>query len=53
MGSKPHMTENERIAIARGISEGKSFSEIAEEIGKIQTTVSREIRKHLICEKKG
>ena len=53
MGSKSHMTENERIAIARGISEGKSFREIAEEIGKSQTTVSREIRKHLICEKKG
>ena len=42
MGSKTHMTESERAAIARGISEGKS-----------QTTVSREIRKHLICEKKG
>ena len=53
MGSKSHMTESERAAIARGISEGKSFREIAEEIGKSQTTVSREIRKHLICEKKG
>ena len=50
MGSKSHMTESERAAIARGISEGKSFRE---EIGKSQTTVSREIRKHLICEKKG
>ncbi len=47
------MTDKDRSISLCGINEGKSFREIAEEIGKSQTTVSREILKHRYPERKG
>lgn len=53
MRKKTHMTDAERAMIASGINAGKSFRQIADEIGKSQTTVSREILKHRASERKG
>lgn len=53
MGKKTHMTDKERSCILAGIIAGKNFREIADEIGKSQSTVSREILKHRYAEKTG
>ena len=42
-----HLTEEDRIAIEDGLRYGLSFKDIAKRIGKDQTTVSKEIRKHI------
>lgn len=41
-----HMTLDDRITIRTGIEAGESFRQIADRIGKCETTVSREIRAH-------
>ena len=48
-----HMTPDNRMSIQQGLKEGKSFREIARTIGKDCTTVSKEIRGHLVYEKTG
>ena len=42
-----HLTEEDRIAIEDGLRYGLPFKDIAKRIGKDQTTVSKEIRKHI------
>ena len=42
-----HLTEEDRIAIEEDLRFGLSFKDIAKRIGKDQTTVSKEIRKHI------
>ena len=43
-----HMTLEERQTISAGIRNGSSLGEIARQIGKCESTVSREIRSHRI-----
>jgi len=42
-----HMTLEDRIEIENGLRQGKTFKDIANSIGKDQTTVSKEIKKHI------
>ena len=42
-----HMTLNDRIEIENGLRQGLTFKEIAATIGKDQTTISKEIKKHI------
>ena len=48
-----HLTLEERNIIAQRLNEGCSFKAIANELGKSCTTISREIRTHLIFKKVG
>ena len=48
-----HLTLEERNIIAQRLNEGCSFKAIANELGKNCTTISREIRTHLIFKKVG
>lgn len=41
-----HLTLSDRIRIETMLEQGKSFSQIAKELGKYPTTISREIRNH-------
>lgn len=41
-----HMTLDDRITIRIGLESGDSLSQIADRIGKCETTVSREVRAH-------
>ena len=43
-----HLTEDDRVAIQAGLTEGRSIRSIAFEIGKDPTTISKEIRKHRV-----
>lgn len=43
-----HLTFEERVAIEKGIEKQHSFSEIAEDIGKDRSTVSREVKRNRI-----
>lgn len=43
-----HFTLSDRIAIEAGIEKGWSFKKIASELGKSPSSVSREVRRHLI-----
>lgn len=43
-----HMTLDERIEIQECLNKGMTFKAIAQRIGKDQTTVSKEVKKHLI-----
>ena len=61
-----HLTEEDRTEIQTGLNMGMTFKQIARRIGKDQTTVSKEVKKHIekqparsekgaaepICEKK-
>ena len=38
-----HMSFDERVCIQQGLDTGKSFAEIAREIGRSRSTVSREV----------
>ena len=42
-----HLTEEDRMTIEDGLRLGLSFKDIAERIGKDQTTVAKEVRKHI------
>ena len=41
-----HLTLSDRIRIKALLEEGKSFSQIAAELDKCPTTISREVRRH-------
>lgn len=43
-----HMSLDDRLDIERGLKEKLSFKQIAENIGKDCTTISKEIKKHLV-----
>ena len=43
-----HFTLSDRISIEAGIEKGWSFKKIAHELGKSPSSVSREVRRHLI-----
>lgn len=43
-----HFTLSDRISIEAGIEKGWSFKRIADELGKSPSSVSREVRRHLI-----
>jgi len=45
-----HLTLDERTTIAECLSHGMSFKTIARRVGKDQTTVSKEIKKHIVVE---
>jgi IS30 family transposase len=42
-----HLTLDDRLAIQQGLTQGMTFKAIANEIGKDQTTISKEVRKRL------
>lgn len=48
-----HLDLSTRIDIEHGLKEGKSFKEIGRLIGKDNTTVSKEVRRHIVFEKIG
>ena len=48
-----HLTHAQRTLIENGLRDHKSFKEIARDIGKAHTTVSREVRKHYVTSDKG
>lgn len=50
---KGHMELSDRIQIEKALNEGKNFTEIALIIGKNKTTVSREIKAHVVEIKMG
>ena len=51
--SKTHLTLSDRVRIQSGLEKSESFKKIAEAIGKDCTTVSREVRSHLVVERTG
>lgn len=46
-----HMSLDDRLAIQEGLTQGLTFKAIAASIGKDQTTVSKEVRKHITITK--
>lgn len=46
-----HLTLDDRQAIQLGLNEGLSFKEIAQSIGKDPSTVSKEVRNHIITKR--
>jgi IS30 family transposase len=48
-----HLTLDDRITIQKGLKEGQTFAEIAALIGKDPSTVSKEVRGHLIIKETG
>ena len=48
-----HLTLDDRITIQKGLKERLSFTEIAASIGKDPSTVSKEVRGHLIVKENG
>ena len=46
-----HLTADERATIQISLVERKSVNEIAKEVGKSRTTISREIQKHIITKR--
>jgi len=53
MATHKHLTLNERQEIQRGLKDGKSFAEIGADICRDGSTVSKEIRNHLIVKETG
>lgn len=47
------LTYEERLIIAQGLKESKSFGAIAKQIGKDRTTIAKEIKKHSYEKKSG
>lgn len=45
-GNQKHLTFEQRIEIEKGLTENKSFAEIARIIGKDPSTISKEVRPH-------
>ncbi len=45
-GNQKHLTFEQRVDIEKGLTENKSFAEIARMIGKDPSTVSKEVRLH-------
>ena len=48
-----YITYEERMEIENGLHNGKSFGQIAKELGKDRSTISREVRKHSLIERSG
>ena len=48
-----HLTLDERVTIQVGLTENKTLGEIAKELGKSRSTISREIRKHIVIKRNG
>lgn len=48
-----HLTLDERVTIQVGLTENKTLGEIAKELGKSRSTISREIRKHTVIKRNG
>ena len=48
MANYKHMNLDDRMEIQKGLKEGKSFAEIGALIGRDGSTISKEIRNHLI-----
>lgn len=46
--NRKHLTMSQRLIIEKGLNEGRSFRSIAEEIEKDPSTISKEVRRHLI-----
>ena len=42
-----HLTENERLEIQQCLDHGMTFKAIGKRVGKDQTTISKEVKKHL------
>lgn len=53
MASYRHMNLDDRIEIQKGLKEGKSFAEIGSMIARDGSTVSKEVRSHLIIKETG
>jgi len=47
-----HLTLDDRVDIQTGLNQGLTFKTIAKKIGKDQTTVSKEVKKHLTLSKR-
>ena len=47
------ITYEERMEIENCLHNGKSFKQIAKELGKDRSIISREIRKHSVIERTG
>lgn len=48
-----HMSQSDRLLIEKGLNEGKNFKQIAEIVGKNETTVAREVKSHFVEIKRG
>lgn len=48
-----YITYEERMEVENGLFNEKSFGEIAKELGKDRSTISREVRKHSVIERSG
>ena len=48
-----HLSDSDRLEIEHGLHQGMSFQQIARELGKFHTTISREILKHRVDSDKG
>ena len=48
-----YITYEERMKVENCLFNGKSFGEIAKELGKDRSTISREVRKHSVIERSG
>ena len=53
MANYKHMNLDDRMEIQKGLKEGKSFAEIGALIGRDGSTISKEIRNHLIIKETG
>ena len=52
MPNGKHLTLSDRISIEAGMKEGRSFKRIAAELGKDPSTISKEVRAHIIVSEK-
>lgn len=52
MPNGKHLTLSDRITIETGIKENRSFKNIAAELGKDPSTISKEVRAHIIISEK-
>ncbi len=48
-----HLSFDDRLEIEKGLKENKSFKQIGKDIGKDCTTISKEIKKHIIYKDTG
>ena len=53
MASYKHMSLDDRIEIQKGLKDGKTFAEIGAAIGRDGSTISKEVRGHLIIKETG
>ena len=53
MANQKHLTQDDRFKINTMLEQGESFRAIGRELDKDCTTISKEIRSHLVYEKTG